>query len=260
MPHVPLGVSNKFRGKSEQGLYGDVIMEIDWSVGEIMKAIENNGLTENTIVIFTSDNGSWLTFGNHAGSAGGLREGKQTNWEGGQRVPFIVSWPAKVPQGKVCNKIMAAMDILPTLAKYTHGKLSNNKIDGLDVSALWEGDFSASPRNTILYYYGKNNLNAVREGQWKLVLPHHLKTYNYKTGYDGVRGEVRSYNIEKPGLYNMRRDPGEQFDISEQFPEKVEELMELVNETRAELGDLNVGIHRGNGSRMHGVLKDKNKK
>jgi arylsulfatase A-like enzyme len=99
MPHVPLGVSDKFRGKSEQGLYGDVMMEIDWSVGEIMKALEENGLTENTLVIFTSDNGPWLNFGDHAGSTGGLREGKGTSFEGGQRVPCVMKWPAQIPAG-----------------------------------------------------------------------------------------------------------------------------------------------------------------
>lgn len=101
MTHVPLAVSDKFKGKSKQGLFGDVVMEIDWSVGEIMKALQKNGLTENTLVIFTSDNGPWLNFGNHAGSAGGLREGKGCSWEGGQRVPCIMSWPAKIPLGAI---------------------------------------------------------------------------------------------------------------------------------------------------------------
>ncbi len=121
MGHVPLGVSDKFRGKSEQGLYGDVMMEIDWSVGEILKAVEENKLSDNTIVVFTTDNGPWLNYGNHAGSAGALREGKLTTWEGGQRVPCIIKWPGQVPEGKVCNKLACAIDLLPTFAALTGG-------------------------------------------------------------------------------------------------------------------------------------------
>jgi arylsulfatase A-like enzyme len=124
MGHVPLGVSDKFRGKSEQGLYGDVMMEIDWSVGEIEKALQANGIAENTVFIFTTDNGPWLNYGNHAGSAGGLREGKTTSWEGGQRVPFIVKWPAGTPAGTICNKLGCAVDILPSFAKLT-GAIQN---------------------------------------------------------------------------------------------------------------------------------------
>lgn len=168
MGHIPLGVSDKFRGKSEQGLYGEVMMEIDWSVGEISKALEKNNLTENTILIFTTDNGPWLNFGNHAGSAGGLREGKMTNWEGGQRVPFIIRWPGKTPTGTVCNKLACAIDLLPTFASITNGKLSDNKIDGVDISSLWKGDFNSTPLELILYYKS-DGLNAVRKGNWKLV-------------------------------------------------------------------------------------------
>ena len=169
MGHVPLGVSEKFRGKSEQGLYGDVMMEIDWSVGEISKALEKNGLSDNTILIFTTDNGPWLNYGNHAGSAGGLREGKSTSWEGGQRVPFIIRWPGNTPEGTVCNKLACAIDLLPSFASIINGKLSENKIDGVDITSLWKGNFETTPRETILYYYDKNNLNVVRKGKWKMI-------------------------------------------------------------------------------------------
>ncbi|MGQ1787971.1 sulfatase family protein [Saccharicrinis sp. GN24d3] len=252
MAHIPLGVSDKFKGKSEQGLYGDVMMEVDWSVGEIMKALEKNNLTDNTIIIFTTDNGPWLNFGNHAGSAGGLREGKTTSWEGGQRVPFIIKWPNKVPEGIVCNKLACAVDLLPTFASITGGKLSENKIDGVDITPLFKGNFEKTPRETILYYYGKNNLNAVRKGNWKLVLPHSYGSYNTTPGNDGYGGKRINTVIEEPELYNMRRDPGEQFNVIKHYPGKVEELMKVAEKARAELGDLNIGIEKGSGNREMG--------
>ena len=256
MGHIPLGVSEKFRGKSEQGLYGDVMMEIDWSVGEISKALEKNGLTDNTIFIFTTDNGPWLNFGNHAGSSGGLREGKLSSWEGGQRVPFIIRWPGNTPEGTVSNKLACAIDLLPTFASITNGKLSDNKIDGVDITSLWKGDLEASPRETILYYFGKNNLNGVRKGNWKLVLPHTYSSYNAKPGNDGHGGKKIKTVVEKPELYNMMRDPGERFNVIESYPEKVLELMEVIEKSRKELGDLNVGIIKGIENREIGKIEN----
>jgi arylsulfatase len=254
MGHIPLGVSDKFRGKSEQGLYGDVMMEIDWSVGEITKALEKNGVADNTIIIFTTDNGPWLNFGNHAGSSGGLREGKTTSWEGGQRVPFIIKWPGRIPTGTVCNKLACAIDLLPTLAANTKGKLSKNKIDGVDISSLWKGDFSKEPRGTIWYYHGKNNLNGVRKGNWKLVLPHTYSSYDTKPGKDGVGSKRIKKKVEKPELYNMMRDPGEQYNVIDYNPEKATEIMKIVEQARKELGDLNVGIKEGSENREIGKL------
>ena len=138
MPHVPIAVSNKFRGKSSQGLYGDLMMEIDWSVGEIVKTLKENNLEENTLVIFTSDNGPWLNFGNHAGSTGGLREGKGTSFEGGQRVPTIMKWPKVISAGSISNKIAATIDILPTIANIVSSNLPKHKIDGVDISPILE--------------------------------------------------------------------------------------------------------------------------
>lgn len=258
MGHIPLGVSDKFRGKTEQGMYGDVMEEVDWSVGEIEKALENNGIADNTVFIFTTDNGPWLNFGNHAGSAGGLREGKTTSWEGGQRVPFIVKWPGHAPAGTICNKLACAIDILPSFAKIAGTELPKNKIDGVDVTTLWEGNFDAEPRDNILFYYGKNNLNAVRKGNWKLVLPHTWRSYDTKPGRDGKGGPRIKKTVEKPELYNMRRDPGEQYNVIEYNPEKAKEIMSLVEAARAELGDLNVGLEKGSGSREIG--KDKRRK
>lgn len=255
MAHIPLGVSDKFRGKSEQGVYGDVMMEIDWSVGEIEKALQENGIAENTVIIFTTDNGPWLNFGNHAGSAGGLREGKTTSWEGGQRVPFIIKWPAGVPAGTICNKLACAIDILPSFAKLAGTSLPDLKIDGVDISELWNGNLEANPRDNILFYYGKNNLNAVRKGNWKLVLPHTWQSYNTKPGMDGEGGPRIRKTVETPELYNMMRDPGEQYNVIEYFPEKAAEIMPLVEAARKELGDLNVGLEGGEGSREIGKLQ-----
>ncbi len=252
MAHIPLGVSDKFRRKSEQGLFGDVMMEIDWSVGEIEKALEKNGIADNTVIIFTTDNGPWLNFGNHGGSAGGLREGKTTSWEGGQRVPFIIKWPGNVPAGTICNKLACAIDILPSFAKLADAPLPQLKIDGVDISGLWKGNLDSDPRGNMLFYYGKNNLNAVRKGNWKLVLPHNWQSYNTKPGMDGEGGPRIKMTVEKPELYNMMRDPGEQYNVIDYHPEKVAEIMPLVEAARAELGDLNVGVATGSGSREIG--------
>lgn len=252
MGHIPLGVSDKFRGKSEQGKYGDVMMEIDWSVGELEKALENKGIAENTLFIFTTDNGPWLNFGNHAGSAGGLREGKTTSWEGGQRVPFIIKWPGKTPAGTVCNKLACAIDLLPSFAEITGARLPELQIDGTSIVELWEGNTEAEPRETVLFYYGKNNLNGVRKGNWKLVLPHNWLSYDTEPGKDGYAGRRIPMKVETPELYNMMRDPGEQYNVIDYYPEKAAELMKVAQAARAELGDLNVGLENGSGTREIG--------
>jgi arylsulfatase A-like enzyme len=238
MVHIPLGVSEKFRGKSQQGLYGDVMMEVDWSVGEIMKALERNGLDRNTLVIFTSDNGPWLNFGNHAGTTGGLREGKGTSWEGGQRVPCIMKWPGVIPEGEICSKIACAMDILPTLASITGAPLPDKKIDGISLLPLLLGDKSVSPRHNFYYYYQQNSLEGVQKDYWKLVLPHNSRTYRgMKPGNDGWPGPTGTEMVKSPQLYDLRRDPGERYDLAGIYPEKVRELEALAEEARKDLGD-----------------------
>lgn len=252
MGHIPLGVSDKFRGKSEQGLYGDVMMEIDWSVGQIELALQKNGISENTVLIFTTDNGPWLNFGNHAGTTAGLREGKSTSWEGGQRVPFIIKWPGVTPAGTVSNKLGCAIDLLPSFADITGATLPEFKIDGVSLVSLWKGKEIESPRDNVLFYYGNNNLNGVRKGNWKLVLPHTWKSYETVPGYDGEGGKRVGKRLREPELYNLSRDPGERYNVIEAHPDKVAELMLVVEAARAELGDLNVGIPKGTGSREIG--------
>lgn len=253
MGHIPLGVSDKFRGKSEQGMYGDVMMEIDWSVGQIEKALEKNGIAENTILIFSTDNGPWLNFGNHAGTTGGLREGKSTSWEGGQRVPFIIKWPGVTPAGKVSNKLACAIDILPSFAEISSATLPKLKIDGTSLVELWKGNETVTPRDNVLFYYGKNNLNAVRKGNWKLVLPHTWKSYESIPGQDGEGGKRVGRKLKEAQLYNLSRDVGERYNVIDAHPEKVAELMKIVEAARLELGDMNVGKAKGLGSRELGT-------
>lgn len=238
LPHVPLAVSSRFKGKSERGMYGDVLMELDWSVGEILAELKKQGLDNNTIILLTSDNGPWLNYGDHAGSSGGFREGKGTSFEGGQRVPLIVRWPNVVPAGRVSNKLLTAMDILPTLAELCDARLPKKKIDGVEWTALLKGDDSKVPRDEFLYYYRKNNLEAVRKGNWKLVFPHSGRSYEGdlpgKGGVPGLAPENRKFPL---ALYNLERDPGERYDVSRQHPEIVTALNKLAEDARADLGD-----------------------
>jgi arylsulfatase A-like enzyme len=237
MPHVPLAVSDKFKGKSEQGLYGDVMMEIDWSVGEIVKALDKYDLTENTLIIFTSDNGPWLNFGDHAGSTGGLREGKGTSFEGGQRVPCIMKWPAQIPAGSICNKLSSTIDILPTFAEILGVELPEKKIDGVSILSLMRGDENAKPREIFYYYYQGSALEAVRRDDWKLVFPHMHRTYkNVDPANGGLKGETRNVKTEF-ALYNLRRDPGEQYDVQSVYPDIVKDLEKIADIARQDLGD-----------------------
>jgi arylsulfatase len=238
MPHVPISASPRFKGKSKQGLYGDVIMEIDWSVGEILKSLKDNGLDKNTLVIFTSDNGPWLNFGNHAGSTGGFREGKGSSYEGGQRVPCLMRWKGTVLGGVICNKLSSTIDILPTIAKICEAKLPETKIDGFDLTELLKGNLKAEPRKTFYYYYRKNSLEAVRQGDWKLVFEHPGRTYEgFQPGNDGFPGAVNEDAKYPFALYDLRRDPGERYDVQATYPKIVEALKKLADEAREDLGD-----------------------
>jgi arylsulfatase A-like enzyme len=237
MVHIPLGVSNKFKGKSKQGLFGDVMMEIDWSVGQVVKALKDNGLEKNTLVVFTSDNGPWLVYGSHAGSTGGLREGKMATFEGGQREPAIMRWPDVIPEGAVCNKLACAMDLLPTFAAISGSELPAKKIDGVNILPLLKGEKDANPRDYLFYYYNKNDLEAVRQGHWKLVFPHnYLSVEGELPGKDGYAGKSHQQSMDL-ALYDLRRDPGERYDVKLQNPEVVEKIQQLAEKAREDLGD-----------------------
>lgn len=211
MPHVPLGVSEKFRGQSAQGLYGDVIMEIDWSVGEILRVLRERGIDERTMVIFTSDNGPWLSYGNHAGSALPLREGKGTTWDGGHRVPCIVRWPGKIPTGQVRDNMIANFDFYPTVAGLAGAKVPDDRIiDGKDIWPLLSGDPEAGTPHEYFYFFGRSELEAVRKGPWKLHLPHAYRSLDpaLPLATDGIPAPY--IQLETPlALYNVVEDIGE---------------------------------------------------
>ena len=257
MPHVPIFVSEKFRGRSARGLYGDVVEELDWSVGEILAAIDKNGLDERTLVIFLSDNGPFLSYGNHAGSAGPLREGKLTTFEGGVRVPCLVRWPGKVPAGRTCNQLVSTIDFAPTVAKLLGVPLSGNKIDGVDIGPLVCGQTERSPRGEFLYYAG-DELQAVRSGPWKLHLPHEYLTPAQPPGKDGkpanfanlrpesmqlsgLRGIAsrHGYVVQKieQSLYNLEADVGETTDVAAKHPDVALRLLKIAERAREDLGD-----------------------
>ncbi|PYI80442.1 MAG: arylsulfatase, partial [Verrucomicrobia bacterium] len=238
MPHVPLHVSGKFKGKSKQGLYGDVIEEIDWSVGQILAALKKYGLKRNTLVIFISDNGPWLSYGNHAGSAGPLREGKGTCWEGGVRVPCIMRWPGKIPARSVCREPAMTIDIFPTIARLIDAQLPAHKIDGKDIWPVLSGERNAkSPQQAYFFYYNVGELQAVRSGRWKLILPHTYRTLAGRPG--GTGGKPTKYEQVKidVALYDLEKDIGETTNVAGQHPEVVKRLEVLVEQCRDDLGD-----------------------
>jgi arylsulfatase len=231
-------VSDKYKGKSGQGMYGDVMMEIDWSIGQILKTVSDLKLDDNTLIIFTSDNGPWINYGNHAGSTGGLREGKGTSFEGGQRVPCLMRWKGTIPEGLVCNKLVSGIDILPTLAAITGAPLPQGKIDGVNILTLMQGNNDINPRKSFYYYYRRNSLEAVSNGNWKLVFPHPGRTYQgFAPGKDGQPGQVNENYFFEGGLYDLRRDPGERYDVRFSYPEIVKELEKMADEARNDLGD-----------------------
>lgn len=251
MVHVPLYVSEKFKGKSKAGLFGDVMMEVDWSVGQILDTLRKNKLEENTLVVFTSDNGPWLSYGDHAGSAGPLREGKGTMFEGGCRESCVMWWPEKIPAGTKCSVPAMTIDILPTVAGLIGAKLPDHTIDGRDIWPLMAGEEGAeSPHEAYYMYYGKQ-LQAIRSGKWKLHFPHGYRTMAGKSG--GTGGVPAKYSQAKIGkeLFDLESDIGETTDVVDKHPEVVERLSALANEMRKELGDNGV---KGAGMRSPGRL------
>ena len=215
LPHVPLFRSEGFEGVSRRGLYGDVIEEIDWSVGQVLDTLRRLDLADNTLVWFTSDNGPWLTFKDHGGSAGPLKDGKGTTWEGGMREPTIAWWPGTIPAGTVSAELGTTMDIYVTSIAVAGGELPEDRVvDGVDLSASLTGT-GASPRDEVPYYRG-TRLMALRRGPWKA----HFMTQESYTGNNKL------LEHDTPLLYNLEVDPGEQWDVAAEHPEVVAAILE----------------------------------
>ena len=236
MVHVPLYVSDKFKGKSKAGLFGDVMMEVDWSVGQILETLRKYKLDKNTLVIFTSDNGPWLSYGDHAGSAGPLREGKGTMFDGGCRESALMWWPGTIPAGSECTTPAMTIDLLPTVAELIGARLPRHPIDGKSIVHLLKGTSDTSPHEAYYFYYGRQ-LQAIRMGKWKLHFPHGYRTMAGRPG--GTDGIPTRYSQAKIGLalFDMEKDIGETTDVKAKHPDIVKQLQALGEKMRNELGD-----------------------
>jgi len=258
MPHVPLAVSAAFKGRSGAGLYGDVMMELDESVGEILRTLEQHNLTRDTLVIFTSDNGPWLSYGNHAGSAGSLREGKGTAWEGGTRVPCLMRWPGHIPANTRSDAYVMTIDWLPTLARLINAPLPALPIDGLDVWPLLTSQPGASnPHAGYATWYNQNELQSVTsaDGQWKLLLAHTYRTLAGRPGgRDGLPSKYENRALKQPALFDLMNDRSETADVAAAHPEVVQGLLAFAETCRADLGD-SLTQRTGTGIRAPGRFK-----
>lgn len=251
MPHVPLFVSEKFEAKTQRGLFGDVIQEIDWSVGQILDALARHGLDDRTLILFTSDNGPWLSYGDHAGSAGPFREGKGTSFEGGVREPFVARWPGRIPPGSVVDEPAMTIDLLPTLASITGASLPSHPIDGKNITPLLLAQQGARTPHDVLYFYWGRELQAVRSGRWKLHLPHDYNAL-LAPGSNGLPGKYEKRRINL-SLFDLQNDPGESLDLKQNHPEEMDRLLRLVEAAREELGDA-LTNRKGRGERPPGSL------
>ena len=233
MPHTPLGASSEFKGKHATP-YADTLADLDHAVGAVLRTLREKKVDQETIVIFTSDNGPWLNFGRHAGTAGPFREGKGTTFEGGVRVPFIVRWPGVIKAGSETDALAANIDIVPTLLAATEAPAPKNEIDGVSfLPVLKEG--KTATRETFAYYYG-DRLEAVRKGKWKLHLPHAYRSYvdMIPAERDGYPAKTHQRQIGL-SLYDLDKDPGEKEDLSAAQPEVVKELQALAESERMRL-------------------------
>lgn len=238
MPHVPLHAGPEFAGTTERGLYGDVIAEIDASVGALLDVLERTGNDGNTLLVFTSDNGPWLSYGDHAGSAGPLREGKGTTFEGGVRVPFLARFPGRIAAGLTSDEPAMTIDLLPTVAGLVGAPLPAREIDGKDVWPLLTEPGAPSPHEALFFWYHRGDLEAMRAGRWKLHFPHRYRTMEGReVGSGGVPGEYDHDARVGLALYDLEEDVGETTNVADEHPEVVARLTALADRVRVELGD-----------------------
>jgi arylsulfatase A-like enzyme len=230
--HIPLHPGEKFRGKSANGLYGDWVEEVDWCVGQVMAEVRKLGLEDRTLIVFSSDNGPWLSKGTNAGNAGPLRGGKGGTFEGGVREPTIAWWPGEVPAGAVCDEVAANFDLLPTFVKLAGGTVpTDHKVDGRDIAPLLLGEAGAHSPHEAFYYFASTSLQAVRSGPWKLAI---VPQYEGKGPYTSISPDL-SHPLP-PRLYNLDQDIGERHDVAEEHPDIVQHLESYVREMDQDLG------------------------
>jgi len=233
MPHVPLGASKTFRGRSEAGLYGDAVEELDWSMGQVLDTLKTFGIDDNTFVVFTSDNGPWVEtyLKGYYGSATPLRGSKMKSWEGGPRVPCIVRWPGRIPAGQTCDEIATTMDLLPTFASLAGIPLAKDRaIDGKNVFPLISGKTRSSPHDCY-FFYCYTHLHGVRSGRWKLILPRPARPA-WMSWWARMIDEVKEVQ-----LFDLENDISESTNAAQKHPEIVARLMKLIESARQELGD-----------------------
>ena len=236
MPHVPLFVSDKFRGKSERGLFGDVVMEIDWSVGQILAALDKHQIADRTLVVFTSDNGPWLLYGDHGGSARPLNEGKMTTFDGGVREPCLMRWPGQIPAGTMCDEPVMTIDLLPTLARLAGAETATDRpIDGLDIWPLMAATPGAQSPHEVLYFYWLGELQALRSGRWKMHFAHDY-SHVVEPGQGGKPGRAERRRTEL-ALFDLQADIGETTNVAAKRPDVVARLERLAEKAREDLGD-----------------------
>jgi arylsulfatase A-like enzyme len=242
MVHVPLFSSLEFEGKHSAGPYADAVREVDWSVGQVLNTLDRLKLTDKTLIVFTSDNGPWLSYGEHAGSAGKFREGKGTSWEGGVRVPTIMQYPGIIPAGSVCDRLASTIDILPTVADLIGAERPVLPIDGKNIFALMTTD-AGSPHESIPYYYADGQFQAIRNERWKLIFPHQYRSIaNQQITADGMPVSYKNIKLEQLELYDLDGDPGETLNVASAYPNQVAELSRLADDWRIQLGDSLTGI------------------
>lgn len=228
MPHVPLYASEEFIGTSKRGLYGDVVQELDWSVGQILKSLREHGILENTLIVFSSDNGPWLAMKEDGGSAGDLREGKTFTFDGGMKVPTVAMWKNRIPQGIINTEVASQMDWFPTIANITGSSIPKGLvIDGLDISKVLTN--KGNRKNSDLLFLDGKQLQGYRSGQWKVKLP-----------YKGFRGNKWKQFVKAHDtlLFNLNTDPGEKNNLFEKYPEKAKEILKEMIEKYQDMGKL----------------------